>query len=117
MEEPKKETATDDQKARFARVAEIFDGARAAAGAEREAYLQEACGDDAELRSEVEGLLALDVPGDDLEDMDCAFESSWAMEALRSTADAGPMPVDEALPIPENIGSYTVLRELSLIHI
>jgi serine/threonine protein kinase/tetratricopeptide (TPR) repeat protein len=44
--------------ARYARLKEIVLTAAALAGAERTAYLDEACGDDAALRTEADGLLA-----------------------------------------------------------
>ena len=42
----------------FARIEEIFHRAAALSGPVREAYLREACGDDPDLRREVESLLA-----------------------------------------------------------
>jgi len=51
--------------ARFKRIEELFHAAQALAIPERDAYLAQACGDDASLRDEVESLLAAD-PGNTL---------------------------------------------------
>ena len=45
---------------RFQRVKDIFQGALELAGEQRSAYLNEACGEDQELRAEVDRLLATD---------------------------------------------------------
>ena len=45
---------------RWEKLQAIFDAAVALPEAEREAYLDEACGDDGELRQEVEALLSAD---------------------------------------------------------
>jgi tetratricopeptide (TPR) repeat protein len=76
----------------------VFDTARALpAGAEREAYLREACGDDADLRAQLDVLLRFDLEADDAfggpdelrADSDGDSEAaSRVLEGLRNRRDA-----------------------------
>lgn len=56
MEDPTKLDPTSDT-GRWRRVKEVFTAASALSGAKRDTYLNDACGDDADLRREVEKLL------------------------------------------------------------
>ncbi len=75
---------------RSERIREIFAKASNLAGAERTAYLDEACGDDADLRNEVESLLEHD---------DAAVPDFLDPESIGVLADDPP---------PERIGKYRI---------
>ena len=85
---------------RFARLGEIFAHARDLPEDRRAAYVREACGDDAELRTEVEELLAEDAEhrgdryggGDKREEENNDQERHGALSLWRETelTDASP---------------------------
>lgn len=81
---------------RFARLNELFDGARALERPRRAAYLAEACGGDDELRREVEELLA----EDDRHGEDALDHALDGAEPLRAAAPAGRL---------EAIGKYRIV--------
>lgn len=81
------------------RIEEVFLEAAARAGAERESFLDEACGDDGALRAEVEAMLAT-------EDTD---ELLW----IRRQDRTGEPPAEPAgLAAGHRIGPYAVVRHL-----
>lgn len=86
----------------FARVQELFAEAVELPAAERSAFLDQACGDDQELRGRVEELLAADAEiGDFLEP-----PAGFALPADRLREEAEGFLPEEA------IGGYQLLREL-----
>ncbi len=103
-----------EKKARFARVAALFEGAMAHVDpAAREAFLLTECGDDAELRAEVESLLEVnEEDAGAAGTVGSAFESSWAMDALAKEATGVAPPPVPVAPIPDRIGPYEIEREL-----
>ena len=85
---------------RWNRIEEIFQGALERPSAERSAYLAQACGDDKELLSEIESLLA----SDDGSDTTLRSLVERDVQKLAQTANpsgAGPQ-----------IGPYRLVREL-----
>ena len=89
---------------RWQRVAEIFDAVAEAPPQARTALLQSLCGDDAEVRSEVEALLAMDARAETFErDVDAARNASAA-----AWVDAD----DNAAPVDTRIGPWRLVREL-----
>jgi serine/threonine-protein kinase len=74
------------------RIKSILDGALLLNPRERSAFLDEACGEDTEIRSEVESLLGTDVPTDFLE--------------------RAPAPPESGLAPGEVVSSYLVLEEI-----
>ncbi|HTS02698.1 MAG TPA: serine/threonine-protein kinase, partial [Thermoanaerobaculia bacterium] len=85
----------------FLRAKSVYLDALEIAGPAREAFLSDACGEDAALRREVESLLAV-VPGS-------ALESAVRAEALR-LADAAPAPAPPRARA--RIGPFEILGEL-----
>ncbi len=82
------------------RLRDLFLAARALAGDELGAYLDSACGEDLELRAEVESLLESSQRSDlDSADVELAVVS----EASRTVTD---------FDIPESIGAYRIVRRL-----
>ena len=81
---------------RWPHVKTLFDEARQRPPGEREAFLTEACGDDIELRADVERLLEAD-------DDAGGFFDTLGRE-IRGAAD------DE--PLPERLGHWRVIREI-----
>ena len=76
---------------RWRKIEALYHAAREREPEERPAYLAEACGEDEELRREVESLLAQDVSGSGLLD-----HPAWEGEArLR---DAAPKPATDEAP-------------------
>src|SRR5712671_6477808 len=83
----------------FDRIAELFHQAADLAGAERDEFLQKACGDEAELRRQVEALLASDVPGG----------SGLFGDAVAYAADQLPgASAGETAIIGQRIGRYSI---------
>ncbi len=96
----------DDPRTRHERLQRLFLEARALEASEREAFVQEACAEDAELRKELEQLLAHDRPATGVEDEpDSPLRRE--LDALREGAAESGEP-----PPPEFIGEYRVLRKL-----
>jgi len=96
----------DDPRTRHERLQRLFLEARALEGAAREAFVQEACAEDAELRKELEQLLAHDRPSTGVEEEpDSPLRRE--LDALRDRAAESGEP-----PPPEFIGEYRVLRKL-----
>ncbi|QDV04779.1 Serine/threonine-protein kinase PknB [Planctomycetes bacterium Poly30] len=111
---PAKTPGGASERDRFSLVAALFDEARGLqAGAVRSAFLEARCGDDRDLRAEVEDLLELHAEGGTLaQDGGSAFESSWALDALAKEVtgfESGELP---AVPVPERVGPYQVIKEL-----
>ena len=87
---------------RFRRVDAIFDAALDLSADDQAAYVERACGDDAELRAEVFELLrAHHRPGDVVDAV-----AGWVAALLRTTAESLEGPV------PERIGPFRVVREI-----
>src|SRR3974390_2556721 len=85
---------------RWNRIEEIFQSALERPEAERDEYVAQACGGDAELRSEVESLLASD---------------SGAVTTLRSVIEADVRQLSAAADASEaglRVGPYLLVREL-----
>ncbi len=93
-------TASD----RYDRVAAIFDEACDLPPDERGAFVREACGDDTNLRRDVESLLEHDARDD------AAIQAAEAGEGVRALA----ADLEDESPdrMPEEIGQYRILREL-----
>ncbi len=68
---------------------------------ERKAYLDEACGDDPELRREAEAVLADGAPSSDI------------LQRAGKVTDTAVEPEAEAPPIPKKIGRYTIKRVIA----
>lgn len=86
----------------FSRIQQIFEQALDLEPADRAAFLDEACGDDAELRARVEELLAADAELDEFLEPPQGF--GLPVDKLRAEAK-------DFLP-EEEIGGYQLLREL-----
>jgi len=100
---------------RHQRVKAIFLEAADLAGAKREAYLQTSCDNDAELRREVEALLAQDAAADDAFDDEAIAQGRSGLDALVAAAEsAGPAAMNAAAeaPLPERIGNYEIVRQV-----
>ena len=82
------------------RVGSIFSQARRLAAGERTAFLQEACADDAELRDDVESLLAEHKESSGFLDTNALRDKLGAVAAES---------VAEQLPVPERIGAFRIL--------
>lgn len=78
---------------RFHRMHELFDAASELSSSDQANYLQQACGDDKELRREVESLLAFQNSGDSL-------------------LDKGPHSWPQELPEGATVGPYRALRQI-----
>ncbi|HEY0745775.1 MAG TPA: serine/threonine-protein kinase, partial [Steroidobacteraceae bacterium] len=89
--------------ARWRRISAVFDAAFEVPEAEREALLDVSCGDDGELRREVQLLLDADAAGGLLDQR---------VPKLRSAVAADWAHRDEASPAGSVIGCWHVLREL-----
>ncbi len=84
-----------------ARVDEVFDSALDVPSNKRSAFLDQACGDNVDLRARVERLLAFsDHPPSILED--AAAAELWRGEDLESDAE----------PRPDRVGPYRILEEI-----
>ncbi len=90
---------------RYRQVMRLFEEACVLSGADRERFLGSNCGDDSELRREVEELLAHDAKPVGL--METTAVGSGAR--LLASALAGE---DRSATIPEQIGSYRIIRKL-----
>src|SRR5688572_7616182 len=98
---------TQSSAERFRRADGIFDAALDVAPAERAAFVRNACGDDAELRADVERLLRahgksetfLDTPASDF------------VAPMVRDAGAAATPADATTP-PPHIGAYRIEREI-----
>jgi tetratricopeptide (TPR) repeat protein/predicted Ser/Thr protein kinase len=88
---------------RYQRAVELFERCLALPAGERSAALDAACGDDAGLRREVEGMLAYD-PSED-----ATFDTPARRLVDSALAEAGGAAVGEA---PAEIGRYRVIREI-----
>ncbi len=90
-----------DQPGLDARVDEIFDRALDLPRTERTAFLDGACGDDADVRSQVERLLAF---------------SEKTLSRLESGVAAGLWPAADDAPVesgkPDRVGPYRILEEI-----
>jgi serine/threonine protein kinase/tetratricopeptide (TPR) repeat protein len=89
----------------YARVADVLAQAHALHGAERDAWLDDACGSDAELRAEVEALLAHEGEGPAL------LATAGIARALTPTF-LSDLPADAAAGHPDTIGAYRILGVL-----
>jgi serine/threonine-protein kinase len=100
--------ATDRSRDRFRRADAIFDAALDIAPGDRAAFVDRACGDDPELRDDVERLLRahakseafLGTPATD-------FVAPLLRHALEATSDEAPCP-----STPSRIGPYRIEREI-----
>ena len=92
---------------RHERLQEIFLAARALEGDERERYLQEACGEDRELRREIDALLEHDVQPITVS----TYDSAW-MHMEHLGARFGLLIFDEVHHLPGE--SYALAARLSL---
>ncbi|GLC26716.1 protein kinase domain-containing protein [Roseisolibacter agri] len=86
--------------ARWARIRALFGDALERAPAERDAFLDDACGDDAALRAEVASLLSAHDDADDF----------LARTALDAAGDA--LPDEASAYAGRRAGSYRLLREI-----
>ena len=87
---------------RYERVWELFNAAVELRGEQRPEFLQRACGDDPDLRREVESLLAHDQPGTGLDQP--ALGAAINVARLASAPEA-----KDTLPLPERIGTFEIL--------
>lgn len=106
-----------DSKSRWAEIKNIFGMALSLEAAERESFLQEQCGNDEELRREVDSLLfASDATDDFLEKPVLSLASFAVPEPGRPPSSEPPCsPVDEQSPEPKagsRIGAYRLEREV-----
>ncbi len=83
---------------RYQRAVDLFLGACELAPERRDAFLREACRDDAGLLAAANALLAQDASSDD--------------PIAGAAASAAALLSDEAAPLPERIGGYRVVRVL-----
>ncbi|HEV7614306.1 MAG TPA: serine/threonine-protein kinase [Steroidobacteraceae bacterium] len=88
---------------RWRRISALFDRITEAPASERNALLSDACGDDGELRREVESLLAADAVGNVLDRRVPNLRIAVAAEWVRDT---------EAAPVGTTIGCWRMQREL-----
>ena len=87
---------------RWQQVKKMLDGALALASGERSIYLEHACGEDSELRNEVEALLHHhQLAG-------ASFLNQPAVDLQRPLTDSGTMP----LRIGRSVGVYQILEEI-----
>ncbi len=86
---------------RFQRISEIFEATRGLTAAARVAALDEVCGDDADLRVEVEALLAHH------EKASNTFEDSAVLERVAAAAVAAGIDA-----LPARIGDYAIVRRI-----
>src|SRR5687767_13842687 len=83
---------------------EIFDAARDVAVIERAAYLEEACGQDADQRQRIDGMLAEDEVAGEF------FKTHDARAPTAILADANPSPSIEKAG--DRIGRYKLLQQI-----
>ena len=103
--------------ARWAQIEPILDRALDLPDSERASYLDRACGDDEELRAEVEALLAEDarsggplgVKGPATGHLDAVL-GRGNLDPTEQTVEDGDR--DHEVPLPDRIASYLILREL-----
>jgi eukaryotic-like serine/threonine-protein kinase len=88
---------------RWRRIGEVFDQIADAPAPQRPELLESCCGDDAELRGEVESLLEADAVGSAFDQRMPQLRTSVAAEWARDT---------DAAPIGATIGCWRVQREL-----
>ena len=95
---------------RHEQVSEVFAAARRLAGARRDAYLDEACAGDAELRGEVESLLSQDERTQ--AEIDAAVGGGAARVLARELAEAGTITFEQApgADHPQRVGKYAIIR-------
>jgi len=86
---------------RWARVSELFETASGLPASARPLFLDSACGGDAALRTEVESLLACDLPDDPALDI-----------GVRRALDGVAAEIRAAAPAPDRIGPYRVLSRI-----
>jgi serine/threonine protein kinase len=85
---------------RFKRLKELLLAAADLPESERKAYLDEACGDDPDLRREVESILA------------SGGESDKLLETIDVTREPTPSSEPVPAPIPDQIAGYRILGKL-----
>jgi serine/threonine protein kinase len=91
---------------RYQRVKEIFEAASSRSGLERNRFIDEACGEDTELRTEVESLLSHD-------ESSGGFMETPALQAgLDVLMSTRPLNGAAFSSRPQRIGRYTILDEL-----
>lgn len=93
---------------RFRRIDELFRAAAQVNAGERDAYLEERCGDDPDLKGEVLSLLNEDAGGRGVLDRP-AFRATMILSSVSAGEGGGASPPP---PPPEMIGRYRVVREL-----
>ena len=98
---------------RWQEIWKVFEDAVARAPREREAFLDEACGDNPRLRHAVEELLAADREADSLIDQPVA-RLGGADPGLRACKDAlgAPIPAHRRLARGTTVGPYRILRQI-----
>ncbi|MCB9851688.1 MAG: SUMF1/EgtB/PvdO family nonheme iron enzyme [Phycisphaerales bacterium] len=89
----------------YQRAAALFHEARTKPESERRHFLREACGDDLQLLSEVESLLAYDSDDDDIREGGGAN-----LLASDIALDHGPREIPANSRIPTEIGGYRIIR-------
>lgn len=87
----------------FRRIDEIFNSARGMPHGTRTAFLNESCGGDATLRTEVEALLTADEQPDD-------YLKTPAIQQGAHIASIGGRLSAQPLPMPARIGNYRVIK-------
>src|SRR5687768_11854203 len=96
---------TQSSAERFRRADSIFDAALDVAPDERAAFVRDACGEDSELRADVERLLRAHGKSE-------AFLDTPASEFVAPMVrDAAATPADAVTP-PPRIGAYRIEREI-----
>ncbi|MEM8931734.1 MAG: serine/threonine-protein kinase [Acidobacteriota bacterium] len=98
----------DWERRHWSRIDELFTAADELPEDEREAFLNQECGDDRRLVERVAALLAAEVETADAVGGLAAELSPFA--AARDAVDTSPDVADE--PVPDRIGSYDVLHEV-----
>ncbi len=103
---------TSEAAALYERACSVFEAARLLRGDERSRFLDRACGDDGELRVEVDGLLATLEQGTfaALSEEGIAIARD-ALERVLLESESDPAPRDAWLP--ERVGPYRVVRLLA----
>lgn len=103
---------------RWRRIDELFEAALDRDPAEREAFLDEACGDDSALRREVERLLEVDERAGDFIERPALTSAVWPRgdaesDALERTTPSHP-PIDEGRFVPGTVvsGRYRIVSLL-----
>ncbi|HET7374636.1 MAG TPA: serine/threonine-protein kinase, partial [Gemmatimonadaceae bacterium] len=98
-------TAPDEAVDRFRRADAVFDAALDLPADERDAYVDRACGNDAELRSAVRTLLDAHRSSDGFLDAPAVALAA----PLFQLADLPPRP---AAPAPDRVGPFRIVREI-----